>query len=125
MILCIHCGAQNREKSNFCAFCGSRLAEESFIVGRLVLLENGVNQEYLLAEADRHIGRDGSNDIAVDDPQMSARHARIFLVEGKFWVEDLGSRNGTYLNGNRISACACLQDEDLLKMGQTVLKFKV
>ena len=125
MILCTHCGHQNRNESAFCTFCGNRLSEDRFVVGRLILLNEKEKREYLIADADRRIGRDTSNDIVVDDDEISACHARIFFEEGKFWVEDLQSTNGTFLNGKRICRPTGLHDDDLLKMGRTLLKFKM
>ena len=55
---------------------------------------------------------------------MSAQHARITYDDDCFWVEDLQSTNGTFVNGERISEMTQLQDEDLLKMGRTLMKFK-
>lgn len=48
------------------------------------------------------IGRDPTCDIVVTDPYISRRHARIFFRDGKWYVEDLGSRNGTFVNGEDI-----------------------
>jgi DNA-binding NtrC family response regulator len=48
------------------------------------------------------IGRSGSNDIVVHEPSLSRRHARFTLEEETLWVEDLGSRNGTRINGDRV-----------------------
>ena len=125
MILCTHCGNQNKSASAFCTSCGNQLADAGFIVGRLIILASGGNREYLIAESARSIGRDGANDLVVDDEEMSARHAAITFREDGFWVEDLESTNGTFLNGERIEVASRLQDEDLLKMGRTLMKFKM
>lgn len=50
-----------------------------------------------------NIGRDPSNDLALDHPMVSRRHARITARDGKHFIEDLGSANGTYVNGKMIS----------------------
>jgi len=49
------------------------------------------------------IGRDVSCDVHVDDPLASRRHAAVEYADGLWWVVDLGSRNGTLLNGSRVS----------------------
>ena len=125
MVLCTHCGKQNSNESQFCSFCGNRISDYSYIVGRLILLGDQEGQEYLMAEADRSIGRDTVNDIVIVDTEMSARHARISQANEEFWVEDLDSTNGTHVNGRRIEASTRLRDDDLIKMGRTLLKFKV
>lgn len=48
------------------------------------------------------IGRDPSCDIVVVDPYVSRAHAKIFYREGKWYLEDLGSKNGTYINGEDV-----------------------
>lgn len=125
MIFCTHCGKQNSNDSQFCSFCGNCVSDHSYIVGRLILLGDQEGQEYLIAEADRSIGRDTVNDIVIVDTEMSARHARISQANEEFRVEDLQSTNGTFVNGRRIEASTRLRDDDLLKMGRTLLKFKV
>ena len=124
MILCVHCGRQNRRASQFCTFCGSRLAEEGLVVARLSLVGGVENREYLVSGAERSIGRDEANDIVILDQEMSARHARIVCREERFWVEDLDSRNGTFVNGTRIAESTLLHDADLLKMGSTLMEFR-
>lgn len=125
MIFCTHCGHQNRNESSFCTFCGNGLPDDRYIVGRLVILDEARKREYLVADADRHIGRDMGNDIVIHDGEMSARHARIACRHQGFWLEDLHSTNGTYVNGERICASTLLRDEDLLKMGRTLMKFRI
>lgn len=124
MILCTHCGHQNMNTSSFCTFCGNRVPEEGNIVGRLIVL--GEHQlEYLIGDVERSMGRDPGNDLVVDDDEMSAHHARISFREQSFWVEDLESRNGTFVNGSRIGESTRLRNEDLLRMGHTLMKFQI
>ena len=124
MILCTHCGNQNRNDNAFCTSCGNKLAEEPLIVGRLILLGDEGNREYLIGDSAWSIGRDGANDLVVDDDEISSRHARITFSDDSFWVEDLDSTNGTFVNGERISSLTRLHDDDLLKMGRVMMKFK-
>jgi len=125
MDLCPHCGKNNQEDSRFCAFCGSRIGEQLSLIAHLLLLGEEEQREFLITQAERHIGRNLGNDIVITDEEMSSRHACFSRADGKFWVEDLGSTNGTFVNGQRIQAPTSLRDEDLLKMGRTFLKFKV
>jgi predicted component of type VI protein secretion system len=50
------------------------------------------------------VGRGESSDLVLTDPSVSRRHAMIRRRDGEYAVEDLGSLNGTYLNGNRVTA---------------------
>jgi ABC-type multidrug transport system ATPase subunit/pSer/pThr/pTyr-binding forkhead associated (FHA) protein len=63
------------------------------------------------------IGRDAANDIVLDDLAVSRRHAEVREVAGGFEVADLGSRNGTYLNGRQVSR-ALLHPGDLVSVGK-------
>jgi pSer/pThr/pTyr-binding forkhead associated (FHA) protein len=58
----------------------------------------------ICAEQGCHIGRGVDNHITLDSPAVSMRHARLFKQEGDFWIEDLGSREGTWLNGSKMRA---------------------
>ena len=122
MVVCLQCGHQNGDPSRFCTSCGSSLALDRCVVARLVLLPEGEGGQYMISEADRTLGRDEANDIVLQDEQVSARHARITYEGDAFRVEDLASRNGTFVNGERIHERTALRSGDLIKVGRTMLK---
>jgi two-component system, cell cycle response regulator len=62
------------------------------------------------------IGRHPSCQLIIDDPSVSRRHARIFLQGGELWLQDLGSRNGTFIDG-RLLQSKQLRDGTLLQLG--------
>ena len=67
------------------------------------------------------IGRDVTNDIVVDEAAVSRRHAAIRGERGGYWIEDLGSRNGTYVNGDEVEGEGQqLRDQDRIELGGTV-----
>ena len=69
------------------------------------------------------IGRDDDCDIAIDDDSfVSSRHARIEVRPEGPWVVDLGSTNGTFLNGNRIMTDRLIRRGDRIQVGSTVLE---
>ncbi len=70
------------------------------------------------------IGRADKCHIIIDDNYVSQAHARIYPNNGTFFVEDLGSTNGTYLNRKRITTPSELQRGDKLKIGKTVLEMQ-
>ena len=70
------------------------------------------------------LGRDVNNSIVIDDPFASQEHA-VLTFRGRDWyVEDLGSTNGTYVNGNRVEGVAPLGFGDELQIGQVRLRLE-
>lgn len=70
------------------------------------------------------LGRATGNDVVVDSEKASRRHAVVHLQNiGEFWLVDLGSTNGTQLNGRRISQPLRLCNDDQIAIGETVFKF--
>jgi hypothetical protein len=67
------------------------------------------------------IGRSDDNDVELTDPQVSRRHARIVLEDGRVTIEDAGSLNGTYVNGERAGR-ARLAANDAIVIGDTKLR---
>jgi len=68
------------------------------------------------------IGRSIEVDFQISDRSISRRHCRVFQDDGRFWLEDLGSTNHTFLNDEQIE-CTPLRDGDHVRLSQTVLKF--
>jgi pSer/pThr/pTyr-binding forkhead associated (FHA) protein len=68
------------------------------------------------------IGRDKDADIAVKDPLVSRRHVAIIYQEEEFTLKDLGSTNGTIMNGNVIEV-ASLRHRDKFRIGDTTIQF--
>jgi pSer/pThr/pTyr-binding forkhead associated (FHA) protein len=58
-----------------------------------------IREIVLRADKDLTIGRDQSNDLVLDNPAVSRAHARIYKTQWPFYIEDLKSANGTFLNG--------------------------
>ena len=67
------------------------------------------------------IGRDSTNGVAINDPEVSRRHARLTFQGGKYVLEDLGSTNGTFVNNQRISAPTPFGVGDVLRIGRTLM----
>lgn len=69
------------------------------------------------------IGRHGwGNQVVLDDPHVSGKHAKIRLESGRYVLYDLAALNGTWLNGQRISR-SMLMDGDVITLGTTALRF--
>jgi len=89
----------------------------------LVKLNNQLHQEIRLDLPELTIGRAKDNDLVVADPCISAHHARLVKVESMFYVEDLGSTNGTFINGLKIDEQP-LKDLDEISIGTYRLFFR-
>jgi pSer/pThr/pTyr-binding forkhead associated (FHA) protein len=68
------------------------------------------------------IGRDQTCDLLLDASTVSAEHTRLSYHHQNWWVEDLGSRNGTFLNLERVATPAILVSGDELQLGQVLIK---
>ena len=71
------------------------------------------------------IGRSKDADVRIDDRYASGIHARVFSREGRFFVEDMNSTNGTLLNGATLQGEAELIDGDTVQIGDTVFRLEV
>jgi pSer/pThr/pTyr-binding forkhead associated (FHA) protein len=72
------------------------------------------------------VGRGGQNDIAIErDEFASSNHARFTPQRDGVWVEDAGSTNGTFVNGEKVEEPRRLQPGDVVRVGETDLRFEV
>src|SRR5689334_11436341 len=79
-------------------------------------------QIFRFTGADVLVGRDPDCECALADETISARHVHFAYHHGQWWVEDLGSRNGTGLNGAPLTTATIVVNGDTIKCGQTVLR---
>ena len=120
-----------------------RLPQESFILrpalaggaigqavnpGRLVVVQSQVltvGEQYDLDSSPLTVGRGTQNDVSIDgDEFASARHVRVEPRRDGVWVSDVGSTNGTYVNGVRIDRPRKLVQGDVVRVGETELRFE-
>ena len=93
--------------------------------GRLVILEPKARrgQTFALGAGEITIGRDPGCTVMIEgDTFVSQRHARVYAVDGQAMVEDLGSTNGSFHNGNRLHGSRLLHRGDRIQVGYTVLE---
>jgi predicted component of type VI protein secretion system len=76
---------------------------------------------YPLEGAQVTIGRDASNAISINDAEVSRRHSSLTAQGGKFILEDLGSTNGTFVNGQRISGPHVLKPGEIISLGEKIV----
>jgi hypothetical protein len=121
-----------------------RLPQESFILspalagggatgrpidsGRLVVVEStvlSVGEEFGLDSRQLTVGRGAQNDVSIEgDEFASAEHVRVEPRRDGVWVSDVGSTNGTYVNGSRIDRPRKLEQGDVVRVGETELRFE-
>jgi hypothetical protein len=96
--------------------------------GRLVVVQSQVltvGEEFELDSRPLTVGRGAQNDVSIDgDEFASARHVRIEPRRDGVWVSDVGSTNGTYVNGVRIDRPRKLERHDVVRVGETELRFE-
>jgi hypothetical protein len=85
---------------------------------------NGAKGGTIRLSSPLEIGRAGSCTITVDDTYVSQHHARLFPRDGAWYVEDLGSTNGTFLNDHRIGQPTEIHAGDVVRVGKTVLELR-
>jgi DNA-binding winged helix-turn-helix (wHTH) protein len=83
------------------------------------------NRDIPLSFGENLLGRDEAATVWIDDALVSRRHARILIDETGAILEDLDSKNGTYLRGKRIAAPRKLADEDPVRIGPASMIFRI
>jgi DNA-binding winged helix-turn-helix (wHTH) protein len=78
-----------------------------------------------LAEGDNVVGRGTDASVWIDAPGVSRHHARIVVRQGEATLEDLGSKNGTYVGGERVTIPRRLADGDQIRLGSVVIDFRI
>ena len=148
-VYCPECGFQNPEAANYCAKCGALLVRDSGaettmtylpderdedaaeiledlgVKGPALVVRSGGGRvgETFHPEGERTtIGRSPDCEIFLDDVTVSRKHAVLVRRDGSFFIEDLGSLNGTFLNRRRIES-GQLNDGDELQIGKYRLTF--
>jgi DNA-binding winged helix-turn-helix (wHTH) protein len=82
-------------------------------------------REVSLRPGENVLGRDAAAAAWLDSPTVSRRHARILVSPGGCVLEDLGSHNGTYVQGRRVDAPVQLRDGDEIRLGSVLVTFRI
>ncbi|MCA8986108.1 MAG: SpoIIE family protein phosphatase [Planctomycetaceae bacterium] len=91
---------------------------------KLVILQGGKANSFELPQTDVVIGRLPECDLQLDSNMVSRKHARVFREGSKIKIEDLGSGNGTFLNGKKLEGTSPLAHGDRLKLGPILVRFE-
>ncbi len=141
-VVCDNCGAKNTTGSNFCNACGFELtADEPTTTtnilgvgadtagntgpGQLVVTRGALaGARYDVSADETTLGRHPDSDIFLDDVTVSRRHARIIASSAGKTIEDVGSLNGTYVDGERVESTT-LREGAQIQIGKYRLVFVI
>lgn len=105
---CPICAQMNPPGEQYCIECGFLLSsaapETGAPTGVYPRLRDASGREFLLKAGENIIGRDPSSDVLINDPTVSRRHACLTIEDNHAYLQDLGSTNGTRLNGEPVGA---------------------
>lgn len=137
-LTCFRCGTLNPSTRLYCTMCGDDLSNKRASAdrylgpnGRPVLarlsLQNGsmAGRSYRFHQDVTTIGRTNGNDLVISERTVSRRHARLWFSDGRWYLEDLQSANGTLLNNTRIYQPVVLNDGDVIHFGDEIVIFNV
>ena len=82
-------------------------------------------RRYALATGESIIGRDPGAAVFIDDASVSRRHARILVTADGATIEDLDSKNGTYVGEDQVKSSRALEDQDPIKVGSMTLTIRI
>ncbi len=109
------------DKENEPTIMGQALPKAMFVVRQ----GTQAGMSFPLTTRQATLGREEGIDIVLQDPESSRRHARVNWHKGEFVLEDLGSTNGTFVNGVQITKSQILNPGDSVGIGQTTLVFQM
>src|SRR5581483_5862151 len=115
-MICPFCGTESAADAATCANCGQPLLEV-----QLTWQTEGAPPQTIPLRRTMTIGRVPGNDIVISDTALSRQHARIQVTADGIAVVDLGSLNGTFVNGERIYEEQQLREGDEIRVGRTVM----
>ena len=84
-----------------------------------------LTEEYYYIQPVVNVGRGGTNDLIVNNDTVSSHHARLAYNLNQWWLHDLNSTNGTYINGQRLIASTVLTTGDMIGFGEVNLMVSI
>ncbi len=135
-LVCFRCSALSDSSQVYCVACGYELSDKlssadhfrgpngRFVLARLTM--QGTNgRSYRFHQVVTTIGRTNGNDLIIVGRSVSRKHARLWFDNGRWFLEDLGSSNGTLVNGMRLAQPKLLNDGDVINFGDEVVTFNI
>lgn len=118
---CPRCGLAAPSDAAICPRCGATLPAADVGERSNLLLADDAGRHWLLVDDEAVVGRGRDAQVAIAHDSVSRRHARISRRAADFVVEDLGSRNWTLVNGERVASERVLADGDRVTFGEVEL----
>jgi len=104
----------------------TQIYEPPAVKARAASLTGDGGEAFALFDDGYTVGRDGTSDITISDSSISTRHARFVRDGESYAVEDLGSRNGTFVNGEAVTGSRrTLTDNDVIRFGRVIFTFNL
>ena len=91
----------------------------------ITLAEDTVPTPHNFAQTEIVLGRSPACDLPLEDKAISARHARCTYHHGQWWLEDLGSTNGTFLNNEPVEMAVVITNGDEIRLGSMTVKVEI
>lgn len=132
-VVCAVCKTENAPTEKYCGECGFLLSSTPGEAVELpdtstlpALVEATGGREHILRDGENTVGREGA-DVLLADATVSRRHALLVLEEGRAWLEDVGSTNGTFAAGSQVNAGERVEVTDAteIKFGSVVLSLSL
>ena len=101
------------------------LVHQYFSPRLVAVLPSGETLDIVVPDGEIKIGRGEHNDVVLNDPAVGTTHAVLMSKGNEFQIVDFGSRNGVYVDGNKIASAHTLKNGDVVQLGQTLLTFKM
>ncbi len=92
---------------------------------KITTQEDGTSESYEYTLSEVTIGRDPNSSCQLDDNSISAQHARLNYQQTQWWVEDLGSTNGTFLNQEPVTSPQVITSGDNLRCGRIIFQIQI
>ncbi|GCF09482.1 FHA domain-containing serine/threonine-protein kinase [Dictyobacter arantiisoli] len=136
-VTCFRCGAVNPSSRLYCTTCGdelanSRASNDTFMVnGRPVLARltiqtgSAKGRSYRFHQDVTTVGRTNGNDLIISGRSVSRRHSRLWFADGHWYLDDVGSSNGTLVNSVRVFQPVVLNDGDVINFGDEIVVFNI
>jgi eukaryotic-like serine/threonine-protein kinase len=139
-VLCFRCQAQNPSDRLFCTSCGYELADRKAAADRVMgpngrpilarfLIQNGqmAGRAFRFHQDLTTIGRTNGNDLIINGKTVSRRHARLWCDNGRWYLADMQSANGTFVNNVRLqpNQAVMLNDGDVINFGDEIVLFNI
>ncbi len=101
------------------------LVHQYFSPRLVAVMPSGETLDIVVPDGEIKIGRADHNDVVLPDPTVGTTHAVLISKGNEFQIVDFGSRNGVFVDGNKIANAHTLKNGDVIQLGQTLLTFKL